>query len=140
MTAPSEITVAPSDTTGTTLSLQVAFRPRNRTGWRDRQIKLHLKGFRRREVTLPFKAMVDGVVDTEPSFLNFGTVTLGQTKTLTMRVVKRTNQPSFLTVTPSCGKIVFKTSLSIQPVLEVPFFAAVEGHLREGDAIHAARR
>jgi len=157
--APPEVTVLPQNPQGTILTLRVAFSPRDRPGWRDGQIKLRFQGVRRREVALPFKAMVNGVVDTDPSFLNFGTVMPGQTKILPMRLVRRTTQPvrlrlmakpSFLAVAPVSGdqsqwrvrltvpsgsrpqqvlggKIVFRTNLALQPTLEVPFFAAIEG-------------
>jgi len=39
-----------------------------------------LKGLSRQEVVLPFKALVEGVTDTEPSFLNFGMVAWGERK------------------------------------------------------------
>lgn len=140
------------------MQLHISFRPRERPSWREGKIKLRLKGLRRKEVAVPFKAMVNGVIDTDPNFLNFGVVTPRQTKTLVFRVVNRSgekvrlhlvNKPPFVKITPTqqdllswrvelktphhasnlqilSGKIVFQTSLPIQPLLEVPIFAAVE--------------
>lgn len=153
-----EIEVSTLNSTGTTMSLQISFRPQERPGWREGQIKLRLKGLRRRELVVPFKAMVEGVVDTEPNFLNFGMVAPGESKVLSFHIVNRSgkeirlrlvSQPSFVKVNPTkpdssewrvelkvphqvspsqiiSGKIVFRTSLPLQPLLEVPVFAAVE--------------
>lgn len=143
---------------GVTIQLRVSFQPRERPGWREGKIKLHLKGLLRKEVVVPFKAMVDGVIDTDPNFLNFGVVTPQQTKTLVFRVINRSgekvrlhliNKPPFMKIVPTQqdllswrvelkvphhvpnsqilgGKIIFQTSLPLQPLLEVPVFAAVE--------------
>ncbi|GBC98330.1 hypothetical protein HRbin17_00832 [bacterium HR17] len=120
---------------------------------------------------MPFKGMVEGVLDTDPNFLNFGSVVSGQVKVLTFRVVNRSGKPVKLRLAshppfvetvpinpnvtvwqgrlkvpsnPSLsqvlsGKIVFTTNLPLQPLLEVPFFAAVEGSkalsaTRQGEA------
>lgn len=110
-----------------------------------------------REIILPFKALVEGVIDTEPSFLNFGMVAPGESKNLEFRIVNRAGKPiklklrsfpQFVKVVevkdgviwlarlkvPSgvsqsqviSGKIVFETNFPMQPLLELPFFAAVE--------------
>lgn len=156
--APSEVEVASPASAGYELQVQVSFRPRERPGWREGKIKFFVSGLKRKEIVVPFKAMVDGVVDTEPNFLNFGSVEPGQTKRLTFRVVNRSGEqmrlqlksaPKFVRVEPAdkagsewsvelkvpantlpsqvlSGKIVFTTRVPVQPVLEVPFFAAVE--------------
>ncbi len=64
----------------------------NVLGWREGKIKLHLKGLLRKEVAVPFKAIVEGVIDTDPNFLNFGVVTPQQTKTLVFRVINRSGE------------------------------------------------
>jgi len=155
--APPEVSVSHPANAGTILLLQVTFQPKHSSGWRDGKIKIHLKGLLRQEVALPFKALVEGVIDTEPNFLNFGIVAPGESKDLEFRIVNRTSNPlklklescpQFVTVTevregviwltrlkmPSevfqskviSGKIVFRTNFPVQPLLEVPVFAAVE--------------
>lgn len=111
-----------------------------------------------KEVVLPFKTIVEGVVDTDPNFLNFGLVQPKQTKRLTFRIINRSGKqlrlrlkslPKLVKVEPITedglewattlsvpdtalpsqilsGKIVFTTGISVQPNLEIPFFAAVE--------------
>ncbi len=78
--APPEVSVSYPTDAGTTLQLQVAFRPKHSPGWREGKIRLRLKGLLRKDIVLPFKAMVEGVIDTEPSFLNFGIVAPGESK------------------------------------------------------------
>lgn len=155
---PPELNMSSPIPKGVTIQLRVSFQPRERPGWREGKIKLHLKGLLRKEVVVPFKAMVDGVIDTDPNFLNFGVVTPQQTKTLVFRVINRSgekvrlhliNKPPFMKIVPTQqdllswrvelkvphhvpnsqilgGKIIFQTSLPLQPLLEVPVFAAVE--------------
>lgn len=153
-----EVEVSSTASADNELQVQVSFKPRERPGWREGKIKFRLSGLRRKEVSLPFKAIVDGVVDTDPNFLNFGLVKPGQSKILTFRIVNRSrkqislqlkSKTELVKVTPTSkdglewsailkvptsvsssqilsGKIVFTTSVPIQPNLEVPFFAAVE--------------
>lgn len=140
--------------------LQFTFQPHQRPGWRDGFIVIRLTSIAKCEVRLPFKAQVKGVVDTQPSLLNFGWVRVEQSPQMVVRVVNKANRPirlrlvtkpSFLEVIPShlkgiaptfkvrlrlnevnahrqvlSGKLVFQTDLSLQPFLEVPFFAALE--------------
>jgi len=155
--APPEVSVSYPTDAGATLQLQVTFRPKHFPGWREGKIKLRLKGLSRQEVVLPFKALVEGVIETEPSFLNFGVVALGESKDLEFRIINRAGKrvklkldshPQFVQVTEVkdeviwlarlrtpfgvsqskviSGKIVFRTNFPVQPLLEVPIFAAVE--------------
>ena len=78
--APPEVSVSYPTDAGATLQLQVTFRPKHSSGWREGKIRLRLKGLLRKDIVLPFKAMVEGVIDTEPSFLNFGMVAPGESK------------------------------------------------------------
>jgi hypothetical protein len=155
--APPEVSVSHPANAGTILLLQVTFQPKHSSGWREGKIKIHLKGLLRQEVALPFKALVEGVIDTEPNFLNFGIVAPGESKDLEFRIINRAGKhvklkldshPQFVQVTEVkdkviwlarlrtpfrvsqskviSGKIVFRTNLPVQPLLEVPVFAAVE--------------
>ena len=164
MEAPPEVSVSYPTDAGTTLQLQVTFRPKHSLGWREGKIRLRLKGLLRQEVVLPFKALVEGVIDTEPSFLNFGMVAPGESKDLEFRITNRASKPIKLKSKPIklkldshpqflkvvevkdgviwlarlkvpfrvsqsqviSGKIVFRTNFPVQPLLEVPIFAAVE--------------
>lgn len=155
---PHEIEVSSPVSSGNEMQVQISFRPRERPGWREGKIKFRIKGFKRKEIVLPFKAIVEGIIDTAPNFLNFGLVKHGQVKMLTFRIINRSekhlnlqlkSEPKLVKVEPTSqeglewsvtlkvptnvsssqilsGKIVFTTGVSIQPILEVPFFAAVE--------------
>lgn len=91
--APPEVSVSYPTDAGATLQLQVTFRPKHSSGWREGKIRLRLKGLLRQEVVLPFKALVEGVIDTEPSFLNFGMVAPGESKDLEFRITNRASKP-----------------------------------------------
>ncbi|MCS7186883.1 MAG: hypothetical protein RMK89_08030 [Armatimonadota bacterium] len=157
--APHEVEVSSPAYADNKLQIQISFRPRERAEWREGKIKFRLGGLKRKEISLPFKAIVDGVIDTDPNFLNFGLVEPGQNKILTFCVLNRSgkqirlqlkNKPEIIKVKPKgkdglkwsvvlkvptnaspsqilSGKIVFTTSVSVQPNSELPFFAAVEG-------------
>lgn len=90
--------------------LQFNFRPCQRPGWRDGFIFIRLKSIAKGEVRLPFKAQVKGIIDTQPSLLNFGQVKVEQSTKMVVRVVNKANRPirlrlvkkpSFLEVIPS---------------------------------------
>ena len=103
--APTEITVSHPNEPSTKVHMQVTFRPRNSPGWREGKIKFRLKGLLRQQIELPFKASVDGVIDTEPNFLNFGTVSPGESKDLKFRIINRSGMSFKLRLT-SCPKFV----------------------------------
>lgn len=91
--APKEVTVRLTRATDSEIQLQMTFHPQKSPGWRDGKIKLGLSGTHLREVIVPFKAMVEGVLDTDPNFLNFGLVSPKQTKVLAFRIVNRSGKP-----------------------------------------------
>lgn len=71
--------------------LQFTFQPHQRPGWRDGFIVIRLTSIAKCEVRLPFKAQVKGVVDTQPSLLNFGWVRVEQSPQMVVRVVNKAN-------------------------------------------------